>query len=308
MSVFTRKLNLAQLNQLGGSTPCWLDELFQFWAPAGSGAQPSGAAPLRLAIRDNYVNFYINGQSVAKVAMGPQALNALVHEKYFQPDAGIRKGMGQKYCRLSGKSNERGNSGQVSKWMQVAATYKGQEKSFVEELVANNPNVIDLEMALPSLAGERSAARVDLVALEPAGEGWRLVFWEAKMATNKETSARGDVAPKVVSQREKYYKWLQANKDLALGAYTQVCRDLVDIHGRVVQNGLGDGLHDLGEGIRQVAEGRPLVLDDEIRLVIGDWDPNGSFDKNGHRKKLADLMIVQVVAPDGDRRLQSKDA
>lgn len=307
MSIFARKINLSHLDQLGRSEPSWLDDLFRFWAPAGSGARPGAAAPLRLAIRENYVNFYADGQSIANVRMGSDTLSARVHEKYFEPNAETRRQIGQKYRRLECKGTDNRPTDVVSSWMQVASSYAGAEKTFVERLVAANPNVIDLEMALPAFPGEKSAARVDLVALEPSGRGWRLVFWEAKMAKNPEARAKGDTTPKVVAQKDKYCLWLGANEDLVLSAYHQVCRDLVDIHRRVSQSPLGVAMPELGEGIRQVADGKSLILDNKIRLVIGGWDPNGSFEKNGHHKKLVSHMTVQVVAEkNGDHWLRGE--
>ena len=306
MSIFERKLNLSRLDQLGRGTLPWLDDLFRSWAPAGSGARPGVTHPLRFAIRKGYANFYVSGQSVAKLSVGSKATSVSVHDKYLQAEIEKRKLLGQTYSRFDTALTP----SSVPDWMATAATYKGAEKDFVERLVAANPNVIDMEMALPALPGERSAVRMDLVALEPCAIGWQLVFWEAKMASNSEARAKGE--PKVIGQRDAYRSWLdhaaQDNKKLVIDAYTAVCRDLVSIHERIAQSPVGHGLPPLGQGIREVAAGAQLTLDRDIRLIIA--DNSASFEGNGHRQKLVEQGIFVQVIPEngGKHRLQVKPA
>ncbi|MDN5569230.1 MAG: hypothetical protein L0G27_10900, partial [Paracoccus sp. (in: a-proteobacteria)] len=207
----------------------------------------------------------------------------------------------------------------VAGWVAVATGsaankgYAGAEKSFVERLVAANPDVIDLEMTLPALAGTRSAVRVDLVALEQNGDCWKLVFWEAKMVKNLEARAKGDATPKVVGQQRQYHNWLDAagrnNKADVLRAYRQVCEDLVQINTAVAKSNIGADLPLLGEGIVAVAEGAPLTLDGKVRLIIDNTEEDASFEQKGHLAKLRDKEIfVQVVGIDGDHRLQGPAA
>lgn len=301
MSVFERKLNLSQLDQLGQSALLWLDDLFRYWAPAGSGPRSGTQHPLRFAIRKDYANFYVSGQSVAKLSLGSKGPSVLVHDKYLEADAAKRNQLGQTYSRFDTASTP----STVANWMTIAATYKGDEKDFVERLIAANPNVIDMEMALPALPDrKKSAVRMDLVALEPCDSGWKLVFWEAKMASNPDARSR-DV-PKVVGQCHAYRDWLghagQDNKKLVIDAYTAVCRDLVKIHERVTQSPLGHDSPPLGQGIRDVAEGKALLtLDDRVRLIISDDSP--SFEGKGHRQRLVkDYGIFVQLVPKGDKR------
>lgn len=306
MSLFERKLNLSQLNQLGQGALPWLDDLFRYWTPAGSGARSGVTHPVRFAIRNGYANFYVSGQSIAKLSLGSKAPSVRVHDKYLQSDVEERNKLGQTYSRIDTALAP----SPVAGWMAIAATYKGAEKDFVERLIAANPNVIDMEMALPALPGEKSAVRMDLVALEPCATGWQLVFWEAKMASNPDARAKAE--PKVITQRDAYRKWLndavQDNKRLVIEAYTAVCRDLVSIHERIAQSPVGHGLPPLGQGIREIAAGAPLTLDRDVRLIIA--DNSASFEGNGHRQKLVDKGIFVQVVPEqgGDHRLQPKTA
>ena len=57
----------------------WFKDLLSLWRPSG---HSSGTTGLRLAIRNNYLNFYRLGQSVARVHCVSGELRAYVHYKY----------------------------------------------------------------------------------------------------------------------------------------------------------------------------------------------------------------------------------
>lgn len=124
---------------------------------------------------------------MAKVSLASRSFKASIHEKYFETDSVKRNSLVLSYISLDRNNSSNFSKDIVARWVSVASgsadgkDYAGAEKSFVEKLVDANPNVIDLEMALPGLAGEpRSAVRMDLVALEPNGDGWNVVFWEGR--------------------------------------------------------------------------------------------------------------------------------
>src|ERR1700730_3030754 len=54
------------------------------------------------------------------------------------------------------------------------------------------------------IAPSEARARMDLVALEKVGDGWKIVFWEAKLVTNPGARCRGDAPPKVIRQLARY--------------------------------------------------------------------------------------------------------
>jgi hypothetical protein len=64
--------------------------------------------------------------------------------------------------------------------------------------VSRNPDVIDLEMSLPAYSEapeERRAPRMDLVGIEPIGDRWRVVFWEAKLVGDGRARCLGKTSP-----------------------------------------------------------------------------------------------------------------
>lgn len=173
-------------------------------------------------------------------------------------------------------------------WIKNAIPYCGAEKRFADEVLSHSPGEIDIEMALPG----RTALRMDIVALERAATGWRLVFWEAKLATNPE--ARSTEAPRVLTQRQNYLDWLgvPGQKESVVEAYRQTCALLVRLQKAA-------GAAPLGEGIQAVADGADLAVDHQIRLLVDARRDTRKFVENGHLKKLQDagLHVHMVSAP-----------
>jgi hypothetical protein len=69
----------AFLKAARSNEPHWFKDLLSLWRPSG---HASGKAGLRVAIRNDYLNFYRLGQSVARVACVSGELIAEVHYKY----------------------------------------------------------------------------------------------------------------------------------------------------------------------------------------------------------------------------------
>lgn len=304
---FERKLATSVLDLPLAADFLPFNDLLRGWVPAGDGTAGGANARdgLRLAIRRNYANFYLAGQSVAKVEFGqfPKCLKLTVHDKYVRGE----KEQGQKTMQfVSGKPSD--TPAIVADWIanaranaEAKAKAKrdgNREKTFVDEVISNNINVIDVEMAVPGVTnknGKRIAPRMDIVALEPHGVGWRLVFWEAKLASNGDVSSTTE--PEVFKQLEKYGVWLCANEADVITAYQQTCSLLVDLHERARK--VNPGIGELGKGIRDVAGGAMLVLDPTIRLLIdGRKDPGTFADR--HLDPLKRKTTVQLVERAGD--------
>jgi hypothetical protein len=82
----------------------------------------------------------------------------------------------QEYARLSGTTLSCAKIGKQGTyeglptllgWVAEADTHGGAEKALVDDLVADNAAVIDLEMGLPAWGDKKTPSRMDCVALEP---------------------------------------------------------------------------------------------------------------------------------------------
>jgi hypothetical protein len=127
------------------------------------------------------MNFYCGGQSIAKVEFVCDELRAKIHEKYVY---GLKNTAGH-YVTLTSKGFSEHGTGRLvpydcmQEWISNANSKIGQEKRFVDLVVAHNHDVIDLEMGLPSYSEERRAPRIDLLALEHCEGWWKVASWEA---------------------------------------------------------------------------------------------------------------------------------
>lgn len=191
--------------------------------------------PLALAIRNGYLNAYVEGQSVLRIkfdgASEPPTLRAKIHHKY------LGQAVGQKYKTFDGKMVDGmpylpGKS--LNQWVERARCFakprpgRGafSEKQGIAMIVGNNPHVIDLEMALPGIAADR----IDIVALERAGSAINIVFYEAKLFSNPGLKAR-NLRPEVLEQLDRYERWLtSANRmEEVANAYREACRLLIEL-------------------------------------------------------------------------------
>jgi len=184
--------------------------LFSRWELPG---RPSNGG-LRIGIRPNGLNLYARGQSVALLSGGQRSTKVSVSNLY---SSGITRGTERSQAKGKGSRSfwsDEITCNQIDQWIATAATYSEPEKAFVDDLVAANPGTIELEMALPTNTGERSAPRMDLVLAQDGD----IAFWEAKCSTNAELRARAayretddgayENGIKVVHQLRTYVRWM----------------------------------------------------------------------------------------------------
>ena len=315
MTKFERKFDVEAIEKVvDAQENAWFRDLLKRWCPAGNGGAEAKADHLRLAVRNGYLNFYRAGQSVAKVNIDRTTgnLQARVHKKYVGEDALaqdyvlLREG---KYTKADG-SKERYREELLCKWIKAADNeiYVKKEKRFVDLLVAKNPGVIDLEAGLPwdsHIWKKKSAKRIDIVALEPCGDRYKLVFWEAKLVTNPE--ARSSTEPEVWGQVERYQNWLEKYQIDVRSAYQATCAVLARIHGIARARKLN--AWQLGTAVSAVATQEPsqLLLEVKPRLIIDGRRDNKAFVQNGHLEQLrAHGIQVQMVRGETEMALSAK--
>jgi hypothetical protein len=313
MPHFERTLTSSALDTLRkmaiDAQPSWWKDLLSLWRPSGMPVEKYG---LRLALRDGYLNFYRYGQSVAKVWMS--AIGAPVGDIHIKYALGPWETtdyskVGNAYARLEGNRvyhNETGRCANyedihtLHKWIDEANRHKGREKIFVDNVVEENPSIIDLEMGLPAWNEVRTAPRMDMVALEVHAErAVRIVFWEAKLIRNGELVSR--TVPQVVRQLGKYVAFLAGAErcDHVVNAYRTTCRVLTELHetATLLHQKANDTirLSDLDILVRRAAgPNSDLRIDRVPRLAIFD---NGSRSKNwaSHEKRLRDEYRIPVI-------------
>lgn len=274
---------LRTLSEPGASN--WWAHLLSHWCPAGS---ESGQSGLRLAIRNGYLNFYRRGQSVAKVSFTPTGVPACsLHSKYVWPedtgdyvvldDAGVR-----------GRPDVRYSEDALLSWIQNADQKSDDEKRFVDRLVANNPNAIDVEMGLPGLA-----KRIDLVTLYKSEGEPHVAFWEVKLRRNGELKSRS-ATPKVLSQLANYREFLSSpsRHEEIREATTEACWLLRELHRMAARR---TTMPPLGPLIESIAESRTSATpDDYARLAIYD-DASPKSDDQAWNVQLENLRRNNVI-------------
>lgn len=300
MSEFDRKLPanaLPALERLTKAETDWWPDLLASWAPSGI------VGPLRLAVRNGYMNFYAGGQSVAKVAFrrGGARPTLSIHHKYvIEP-----KQTGQLYIKLdtgegcdsAGHPCGWGGPAMLERWICRSGTHRGFEKPLVEAIVAASPKIIDLEMGLPAYGDRKSALRMDAVALERAGRTIRIVFWEVKRLSDGRLRSRSH-RPEVLEQTRAYQAYLQdrRRRERVIEAYRNNCRILVDLH-KMAHNVAPLG--DLDPLVSEAAQTDTLLdVEETPRLLI--FDEGAKRDEDAWQEHLAVLrnqMSVAVVGP-----------
>ncbi len=316
MPVFARSFPLTDLAKWDIQHPGnVVRSLFSRWA--FSGVMATSAAPLRLGLRDGYVNFYVNGQSVAKLSCGRDGPKLSVHQAYV---SGRRRSfprdgaaLEQNYVPFDAKAlADPATATLINGWIETADSYASAEKRFVDDLASANPGIIDLEMGLPASdtpGSARVAPRMDIVIAQIIDGTSSIAFWEAKCANNPELRSSkeyeihedGFSGPKVLNQVRKYVDWMADGSRIqqVTEAYRTTAAILLEFHGL-----FGAGTNDRLDCIsiwKALAEAKdpPIVV--QPGVVVGNYWPEGyheqiasgrmrqaaeSFARNGHREKL----------------------
>lgn len=261
--------NLCQLSKEKGSW--WRDLLDRSLIPGSKGETDR---KLRIAVRNNYLNFYYLGQSVAQVIFVYGKPYIKVHEKYLKDNT-----TDQKYIRIDPLDPECWGIKTLTDVINKAKKYTGTEKEALDNIITHNSDIVDMEITLPSPKG---AKRMDMTRLLTKSQGsYKLQFIEAKMIGNKELVSTS--TPKIVDQLKNYRDYLLDlnNQQSIKSAYAKNCHDLDAIFA-MANSGFKNRYRDVTEN--------NIEIDPEPILIIFD---DGCASKNieTHLKKLEDNKI-----------------
>jgi hypothetical protein len=290
--------------QLLESRPDWWKEILAFRFRDGSEKEQ----PLFLAARNGYLNAYVEGQSILKIAFDetvhPARLSGEVHHKYLHDGAEGQvylKFDGHHYFDKSGTAVLGSGGTTLASRVERARKHTGAEKRGVAVIVGRHPQVIDVEMGLPANASvspdvRPTAPRMDIVALEEDGNGAKIVFYEAKLFRNSELRA-DSLLPRVLTQLRRYVDWMDSpgRADEVVSAYRRACAIHVQIHA-MRQPGSANPIHPLIQ--RAAIEGSLLTVDHNPRLVIFDYAAEArDASWRRHEDALSRAGIKLIMAP-----------
>ncbi|MDE0029245.1 MAG: hypothetical protein OXU42_07590 [Deltaproteobacteria bacterium] len=252
---------------------------------------------LFVAIRDNRLNVYYHGCSLAEIWCEAGAVVGRTHYKYLlrpsvdDPYVGFVDGAYRFPEDASSLFVE--SPKEVKDIKRAANAYVGEEKAGVQRVIDVNPNILDVEIGfgLPRTAETRpSAPRVDFAALQVSDDGATVVFFEAKRFANRDLRAEKGRTPRVIEQIREYSALLDQNRARIVDRYRHVCRNLRCLRGVAKRR---PERHALLESIAE----KPLSIDAKPRLVVFGFDAaqrDGRVWK-GHRQRLVEVLGRQRV-------------
>lgn len=259
---------------------------------------------LLIAPRGTTLNVYWRGQALFNVSCPRGKLAVSTHEKFlvdpalagqvplvegrFDTATSLKRALIETY---EGPAT-------LTKMKRAATLYSGEEKSGCHEVAVRNASVLDVEIAFPgrlALAdgSEKSAPRVDLVAVEADAENVHLVFWEAKAYANGELRALADEAAPVCRQVEAYRAALVHHRTDIEASYAAVAANLVALKSMGWKRELSPLIEAVGRGERRLDLGQKP----KVGLIIFGFD-SGQRDEPRWKQHLARLRttIAEVRA------------
>ena len=258
---------------------------------------------LLLAVRGGYLNAYVKGQSVFKIGPSVQGGKPCVetHYKYLVTP---EMEEGSPYIQFDGRNfaidpanviqSHYETDVTLKRLVRTAARFSVAEKEGVHRIAANEPKVVDVEIAFTRTGDPNqkpTAPRMDLAVLIPEeSKGARLVFCEAKCADNdqlwkleKIKPSREDRRIAAVAQIEEYETFIGAssNYKAIIDAYVGVCGTLVNLH----QQGWKRKLNPLVEAVAK--QQIPLIIHPKVYLLVYSYDAD---EEKGAVRKIRDIL------------------
>lgn len=276
-----------------------------------------------LAVRGGYLNAYMKGQSVFKIGPGLNGTHPQVktHYKYLLVPKLEKM---QQYILFDGTKfyikpedviQTEDHAGLIANLAGTAARFSGAEKIGIDRIAAEEPKVIDVEIAFTKSGDSESsptAPRMDLALLIPWDSGGaRLVFCEAKCADNVElwkpakekesddAKMTGDKSqPAVIGQIMKYENFISdaKNTKALVDAYLGVCKTLVGLR----QQGWKRTIDPL---IKRVATGQAsLTIHPHVYLLVYGYDSDQKGGAVANKLERLSALLEQRVISKGEAK------
>ena len=160
-----------------------------------------------------------------------------------------------------------------------------------------SPKIVDLEMDLPAVDGRKKPLRLDVVSLEQAADGIRLVFWEGKMMGDGRLRSKVH-KPRVFEQIDAYRSYLRdgARQHHIIEAYRRFCGIIRDLHEKASRV---TSIPPLNPLIPTVAElDSHIAIEGTPRLLVIDHDRKRRHDAwQTYRDVLRRRVPVAIVKP-----------
>jgi hypothetical protein len=266
---------------------------------------------LHIGLRNDYLNVYYQGNSLCLIKKGPEGLLGQTHYKYLlhpgknlkpiiSADGTIKNLKEVLILKLDEK-----NLKLVKK---ASSVYAGDEKKGIQWILNSNPNIIDMEIAFTKEAAKQeaevmedveeakrpTAPRLDFAALQQNAGGVELVFFEAKLFSNKELRATGEQDSKVVRQIGEYEKLIEKYMGDIKKSYIRICDNFSEL------KGISDEKKNIVRNV--LKEGASFTVSPHPRLVIFGFDQDqrmgGVFEI--HLEKLKRKLGEDRVLVKGD--------
>lgn len=200
-----------------------------------------------VALRDNTLNAYYRGCSLAQIKLVGGEVRAYTHYKYLlcpsivNPYIEARSDQFRFLEHLEGDLGSIFISGpsDVGSMKKAASPYAGDEKKFVGEVIKINGNIFDVEIALSADTSSKDEGypepgRIDFALLRYSSHHIEVVMHEVKLFSNTQalrSSGKDEKIPDVLNQIRKYERLLHANADALRDSFIEAAHDLRSIVG-----------------------------------------------------------------------------
>ncbi|MDR3472638.1 MAG: hypothetical protein P4M09_13275 [Devosia sp.] len=292
--------------------------LFDRWSLPGQKAVER--APLRLRLANGYLEFCVRGQQLAKLTLGQHGPRLSLPMAHVAGRAWKWLGDGSPSMQGFQEFDADGladpvTSSLIADWINTAETYACAQQRFVDDLIAANPGVLNLEGGfpegdLPDI--ERVPPPITLVIAQRVGdEPPSICLWEARSADNPDLRSERNEPLRISRQLAELQRWVTDQNRIA-----EVQRVTQDAAAQFLQLHRSFGAGDPGSPEcvsiwKAVAELGPPVVAPQLGLVIGNYWPEGyrepiasgrmaqhaaKFAKNGRRLELerAGIRVHEV--------------
>ena len=258
---------------------------------------------LFIAIRKESINVYFQGNSLCQLSYKNGNIIGKTHYKFLIHPSITDKNMEfiNGKCSMPVPPNlllvSYDNVNLIKSSMSV---YYGEEKNGVHEISTTVANVLDVEIAFEKdpviLNTRKSTDRIDFLRIEKEGDQLKLVFYEAKLFTNKEIRKPKGVKPPVVDQLNDYIIALKKHTPDILNSYALVCKNLKDL-GLLKSTALANN----------VINSTSLQIEAIPRLVIFGFDEDQRKGEihNAHLENIKSFTACPVIAKGNPKSFKS---